>query len=155
MTARRLPQQVGQPPAAGPPVAAVLSHAFWLRRFGGDQSVIGKDVELGNGRARIVGVLAPGFELLLPPRVNAESAPEMWTAARIDVDTANRNNVLYRVIGRLKPGASVGQAQIQTDHIAADLRQHFPIKQTSGLYFHVVPMFDDLVSDVAADESCR
>ena len=52
------------------------------------------------------------------------------------------------MIGRLKPGVSAGQAQIQVDHIAADLRQHFPIKQTAGLYFHVVPMFDDLVGDV-------
>jgi predicted permease len=143
-----VPQAAGQAPAAGPPVAAVLSHAFWQRRFGGNQAVIGKDVELGNGRARIVGVLAPGFELLLPPRINAERAPEMWTAARIDVDAANRNNVVYRVIGRLKPGVSVEQAQVQVDHIAADLRQHFAIKQTAGLYFHVIPMFDDLVGDV-------
>ena len=143
-----VPQQPGQAPAAGPPVAAILSHAFWLRRFGGDPGVIGRDVELGNGRARIIGVLAPGFELLLPPRVNAERAPEMWTAARIDVDNANRNNVLYRVIGRLKPGVSAGQAQIHVDHIAADLRQHFAIKQTAGLFFHVIPMFDDLVGDV-------
>jgi putative ABC transport system permease protein len=141
----QLPNQAGP---AGPPVSAILSHAFWLRRFGGDQSVVGKDVELGNGRARIVGVLAPGFELLLPPRVNIESAPDMWTAARINFETANRNNVVFRVIGRLKPGVGVERAQIQVDRIAADLRQHFAIKQTAGLYFHVIPMFDDLVGDV-------
>jgi|KBSMisStandDraft_5_1062788.scaffolds.fasta_scaffold17287_5 putative ABC transport system permease protein len=143
-----VPQVPNQPPVAGPPVSAIVSHAFWLRRFGGDQTIVGKDVELGNGRARIVGVLAPGFELLLPPRVRVESAPEMWTAARIDFDTANRNNVVFRVIGRLKPGVSSDQAQLVADRIATDLRQHFPIKQTSGLYFHVVPMFDDLVGEV-------
>jgi predicted permease len=143
-----VPQLPNQAAGAQPPVAAILSHAFWVRRFGGDQSVIGKDVELGNGRARVVGVLAPGFELLLPPRVHSESAPDMWTAARIDFDTANRNNVVFRVIGRLKAGVSIEQAQLQADRIATDLRQHFPIKQTAGLYFHVVPMFDDLVGDV-------
>ena len=37
---------------------------------------------------------------------------------------------------------------MQVDRVAADLRQQFPIKQTSGLYFHVVPMFEDLVSGV-------
>ena len=137
-----------QAAAAGPPVPAILSHAFWMRRFGGDQGVVGKDVELGNGRARIVGVLAPGFELLFPPRVHIEGAPEMWTAARINFDTANRNNVVFRVIARLKPSVSVEQAQNQADRIAADLRQHFAIKQTAGLYFHVIPMFDDLVGDV-------
>jgi putative ABC transport system permease protein len=142
------PQVANQPGALGPPVAAIVSHAFWLRRFGGDASIIGKDVELGNGRARIVGVLAPGFELLLPPRVHSERAPEMWTAARINIDTANRNNVVFRVIGRLKPGVSAEQAQLQADRIATDLRAHFPIKQTAGLYFHVIPMFDDLVGDV-------
>src|SRR5213078_2511657 len=51
-------------------------------------------------------------------------------------------------IGRLKPGASVERAQQQVDRVAADLRQHFPIKQTAGLYFHAIPMFDDLVGGV-------
>jgi putative ABC transport system permease protein len=142
------PVVANQPPAVGPPVAALISHAFWLRRFGGDESIVGKDVELGNGRARIVGVLSPGFELLLPPRVHIDGAPDMWTAARFDFEAANRNNVLFRVFGRLKPGVSAEQAQLQADHIATDLRQHFTIKQTSGLYFHVVPMFDDVVGDV-------
>jgi putative ABC transport system permease protein len=134
--------------APQPPVAAILSHAFWQRRYGGDASIVGKEVELGNGHARIVGVLAPGFELLFPPRVHIEAAPDMWTAARINIDTANRNNVLYRVIGRLKAGVTHEQAQLQVDRVASDLRAHFPIKQTAGLYFHIVPMFDDVVGDV-------
>ena len=141
-----VPQVPNQAAVPGPPVAALLSHAFWLRRFGGDPADR-QDVELGNGRARIVGVLAPGFELLLPPRVNVESTGD-GTAARINVDTANRNNVVFRVIGKLKPGVSAGQAQLQADRIAADLRAHFAIKQTAGLYFHVIPLFDDLVGDV-------
>ena len=143
------PVQPGQ--AAAPPnlpIAAIISDAFWQRRFGGDPAIVGRDVELGNGRARIVGVLAPGFELLLPTRVHIERAPEMWTAARINFDTANRNNVLFRVIGRLQPGATLQQAQAQVDRVATDLRQHYAIKQTAGLYFHAVPMFDDLVGDV-------
>jgi putative ABC transport system permease protein len=141
----QLPNQAGP---AGPPVSAIISYAFWQRRFGGDPAIVGHDVELGNGRARIVGVLEPGFEMLFPPRVNVERAPEMWTAARINFATANRNNVVFRVIGRLKPGVSLEQAQTQADRIAADLREHFTIKQTAGLYFHVIPMFDDLVGDV-------
>jgi putative ABC transport system permease protein len=72
----------------------------------------------------------------------------MWTAARINFETANRNNVVFRVVGRLKPGVTIEQAQLQVDRVASDLRAHFAIKQTSGLYFHAVPMFDDLVGDV-------
>src|SRR5438874_39215 len=130
------------------PTIAIISHAFWTRRFGADPSIVGKDVDLGNGRAQIVGVLGPEFEMLFPPRANVERVPDMWTVFRINYETANRNNVVFRGIGRLKPGVTVQQAQMQADRVAADLREHFPIKQTAGLYFHVIPMFDDLVGDV-------
>jgi len=143
------PAQPNQTPAAQqPPLAAIISHAFWQRRYGGDATVVGKEVQLGNNRTLIVGVLAPGFEMLFPPRVNIESAPEMWTAARINFATANRNNVVFRVVARLKASVTVHQAQLQADRVASDLRAHYAIKETSGLYFHVVPMFDDLVGDV-------
>jgi putative ABC transport system permease protein len=130
------------------PAMAIISHGLWQRRYGGDPAVAGRNVELGNNRAVIVGVLAPGFELLFPPRVNVERVPDMWTAARFNFETANRNNVAFRIIGRLRPGATIEQAQARADQVAAELRRQFPIKSSSGLYFHVVPMFDDLVSGV-------
>ena len=141
--------QAGQTPA--PPLAtmAIISHAFWTRRYGGDPGIIGKEVDFGGGgRAQIVGVLARDFEILFPPRANVERVPDMWTATRFNYETANRNNVAFRGIGRLKPGVSIEQAQLQVDRVAADLRQHFPIKQTAGLYFHAIPMFDDVVGEV-------
>ena len=136
------------PPAQQLPGIAIISHSLWQRRYGGDPGIVGRNIELGNNRAQIVGVLAPGFELLFPPRVNVERMPDMWTVARINYDTANRNNVAFRIIARLKPGVTVDQAQAQADRVAADLRQQFTIKGSSGLYFHVVPMFDDLVGGV-------
>jgi len=136
------------PPAQQLPAIAILSHGLWQRRYGGDPAVVGRTVDLGNNRAQIVGVLAPGFELLFPPRINVERVPDMWTVARFNFETANRNNVAFRIIGRLRPGVTLEQAQVQADRVAADLRQQFPIKSSSGLYFHVVPMFDDLVSGV-------
>ena len=147
------PPNQGQaaPGAAAPPrlpAIAIISHWLWMRRYGGDPKVIGKDVDLGGGRAHIVGVLAPDFEVLFPPRANVERLTDMWTAARFNFETANRNNVAFRVVGRLKPGVTVQQAQTLVDRVAADLRKQFPIKQTSGLYFHAVPMFEDLVGDV-------
>jgi putative ABC transport system permease protein len=139
-------QAQGPPPRL--PAIAILSHGLWMRRFGGDPSIVGRDIDFGGGRAHIVGVLAPGFELLFPPRANMERVPDLWTAARINYETANRNNVAFRVIGRLKPGVTIDQAQAQADRVAADLRKQFPIKTTAGLYFHVVLMYEDLVSGV-------
>ena len=130
------------------PAIAIISHGLWQRRYGGDPNVIGKGVDLGGGRAEIVGVLPPDFELLFPPRANVERVPDMWTAARINYETANRNNVAFRVIARLRPDATIEQAQQQVDRLASELRKQFPIKQTAGFYMHVVPMFDDIVSGV-------
>src|SRR5262249_42288953 len=90
---------------------------------------------------------APDFELLFPPRANMDRA-DMWTAARINYETFNRNNVVFRVIGRLKPGVSYEQAHVQVERVSTDLRAQFPIKATSGLHFRAVPMFDDIVSGV-------
>jgi putative ABC transport system permease protein len=143
------PPSAGQGPASQRlPAIAILSHGFWMRRYGGDPAIVGKSIDLGGGRAQIVGVLSPGFELLFPPRANVERVPDMWTAARINYETANRNNVSFRVIGRLKRGVTIEQAQAQVDRVGDDLRKTFPIKQTAGLYFHVLPMFDDLVGGV-------
>ncbi|HWW87511.1 MAG TPA: ABC transporter permease [Vicinamibacterales bacterium] len=139
--------QPGQTPTLLPAIA-IISHGFWLRRFGGDPRVVGTSVDLGAGQAQIVGVLPVDFEMLFSPRANIERVPEMWTATRIDYATANRNNVVFRAIGRLKRGITLEQAQVRVDQIATDLRQHYPAKQSYGLYFHAIPMFDDLVRGV-------
>src|ERR1051325_8459495 len=48
------------------PAIAILSHEFWQRRYGSDPNIIGRNIDLGGGRAQVVGVAAPGFELLFP-----------------------------------------------------------------------------------------
>jgi putative ABC transport system permease protein len=136
------------PPPPPPPALAVLSHAFWQRRFGGDPQVLGKIVRVGGGTAEIIGVLEPDFELLYPPDLGVERRPDMYFPLRIDWARASRINVFLRVLGRLKPGVSVLQAQSQVDAIVADLRRRFPIKETAGLRWRVEPMQSYLVADV-------
>ena len=105
-------------------------------------------VDVPNGRAEIVGVLAPEFELLFPPSTDVERNPDIYAALRINYATASRTNVFLRMIGRLKPGVTLPQAQQQLDNIAADLRRRFPIKETAGLHLRAEWMRDDLVADV-------
>jgi len=140
------PGAVTQPPPL--PTMAVLSYEFWQRRYGGNESIVGKTIEFGNGRADIVGVLAPGFELLFPPGTNVEPRPDILVANRVNYETGSRNNVFLRVIARLKPGVSFDQAQSELDRLSADLRARFPIKQTANSNFRIEPMHADLVSDV-------
>ena len=130
------------------PTMAIISYEFWQRRYGGDESIVGKSVEFGNGRAEIVGVLAPGFELLFPPGTNVDPRPDIIVANRVNYQTGSRNNVFLRVIAKLKPGVSFDQAQSELDRLSADLRSRFPIKQTAYSNFRIEPMHADLVADV-------
>ena len=130
---------------------AILSNDYFQQRFGGDRSIVGKPlpVSAAFGPApMVVGVLAPGFELLFPPEVNIEQFPSVWLAARIPYDVANRNNVQWRAIGRLKPGVSIVQAQAEAETIAQKIREENTIAKTAGQYFRLVPMKQHLVDEV-------
>ena len=65
---------------APPPAVAILSHAYWLRRYGGDPKVLGQRIP-GGPRAEIVGVLAPGLELLFPSGANVRVRTAGWRIA--------------------------------------------------------------------------
>jgi putative ABC transport system permease protein len=135
------------PAAPAVPQMVILSYEYWQRRWGGDPQVLGKS--LGNQQGtRIVGVLEPGFELLFPPDVNMEQKPDFWQAVRIPYDTANRNNVQWRLIGRLKPGVTVEQAQRDAERVAAEIRRTDTIANTAGSYIRIVPMKEHLVAGV-------
>ncbi|HWO02857.1 MAG TPA: ABC transporter permease [Blastocatellia bacterium] len=144
--AAQQPAQANQPPQL--PTIVILSNEFWQRRYGGDPGVIGRNIDVGGQRSQVVGVLAPGFELLFPPGTNIERAPDIWAANRIDFEGGSRLNVFLRLIGRLNKGATIQQARTQVEEVASDLRQRFPIKQTSDLHFRVEPMQEDLIADV-------
>ena len=130
------------------PDNVILSDAFWRRRYGADKNIIGKTIELGGGTAHVVGVLAPGAELLFPPAVNVDRNPDVWEALRMDMANTPRSSVFLRVIGRLKPNVTVEQAQTQIDQVSTDIQQRFPLKKTADVWFRLEPMGKDLVADV-------
>ena len=83
------PGAAGNAPAANAPpplpTYVILSNEYFQSRFGGDRSMIGKTLPVAAAFGPppvIVGVLAPGFELLFPPQANMEQFPSVWIAAR-------------------------------------------------------------------------
>ena len=101
-----LPAPGAQPPPPLPNIA-ILSYEFWQRRYGGNESIVGKSIEFGNGRADIVGVLAPSFEILFPPGTNVDPRPDILIASRVNYETGSRNNVSLRVIAQAEAGRVV------------------------------------------------
>ena len=146
-----MPQPLAAPPLgavdAPLPAFAILSHDYWQRRYGGDRHVVGQRLPVGS-RPEIVGVLAPGLELLLPPATNVERRPDIWVANRLAYDNANRNTFGLRPIGRLRAGATVARAQQEVDAVAARIRDAHPISRGGGFHARLEPMHATLVDAV-------
>lgn len=134
----------GPPPL---PAVAILSHEYWQRRYGGDPAVLGQRIP-GGPRPEIVGVLAPGFELLFPPASSVERRPDVWIANRLNYNNANRNTFGLRPVGRLQAGVAVARAQEEVDAVSARIREQFPVSKGSGFHARLEPMHKTLVDEV-------
>src|SRR6516165_6709794 len=131
------------------PQVAILSHEYFMRRFGGNQAVIGQTMQFtGRPGPVIAGVLAPGFHLYFPPDASEEAAPDIWLANRLAYDAADRNGFSIRPVARLREGVTLKHAQEAADIVAADGRKHFPIDQTAGYYINLEPIQAHLVAAV-------
>jgi len=131
------------------PVMAIISYEYFQRRFGSNPAAIGQSLNKGKSFSpQIVGVLEPHFQIYFPPSADLEAAPDIWIANRLGYDAAQRNGVSMRVIGRLRPGITIGRAQAAVDQVAADARKNFTIENTAGYAIRVEPMRQHLVSEV-------
>jgi len=136
-------------PAQRLSVMAIISYEYFQRRFGSNPAAIGQSLNKGKPFSpQIVGVLEPHFQIYFPPSADLEAAPDIWIANRLGYDAAQRNGVSMRVIGRLRPGITIGRAQASADQVAADARKNFTIENTAGYAIRVEPMRQHLVSEV-------
>jgi predicted permease len=121
--------------------AVVLTHRLWQERLGGAPGVVGDTVVLNDESYRVVGIMPPGFTY--PPYMNdidfylplGQSA-EQWRNQR-------GNHIVLLVLGRLKPGRTVGQARADMERVAIGLEQEYP-QYNTGTRVHVVPLRERL-----------
>ena len=101
---------------------AILSYGFWQRRFGGDESAIGRSIHLNGASYTIVGVMPASFshQYASPYGHN----PEMWLAG-IALSSPHLWND-YFGLGRLKQGVSLDQAEKRMDQVSVRLEQAYP-----------------------------
>ncbi len=126
----------------------VLSNALWQRLYAGQDSALGKDLRINGNPYTVVGVMPLEFSFLVPDVLLWR--PLAFTPEQ-KADTARHSNN-FQMIGRLKPGASLEQAQAQINALNAANMERFPeLKQVlldAGFSTRVVPLQDDLISDI-------
>ena len=124
----------------------MLSYSLWQELYGGDRSVIGKELRIYGNLYAIVGVMPEGF-LFLDPGIRLWR-PLAFTAEQKQEYHSNS----WEMIGRLKPGASMEQAQAQVDALnRANLDlvpQLKPLLVNAGFHTEVHRLQDEVVKDV-------
>jgi predicted permease len=135
------------PPPPRLPTIGIISYDFWQRAFGGDPSVVGRTITVG-GPVQVVGVASPRAELIFPVSMQVERHPDVWTALRVNFEEGSRQNVAYRLIGRLKPNASLATARAEIARVTADLQARFPNDKTAGVTYHVESLKEYVVAGV-------
>lgn len=104
---------------------AVISHSLWQRRFGGAPDVVGKTMKFDAGTWQILGVMPEGFEY----PVGTVRPTEMWVPYVVPASQkvrGNSRNFGLLVVGRLKAGATIEQAQQQLTAIHAGIKEKYP-----------------------------
>ena len=120
---------------------ALLSHAFWQAEFGGDESAVGKTIELDSEPYVVIGVMPAGFQFPL------EGSDAILPIGFNDKVMTQRGAHYLRVLGRLKPDLSLRQANDDLGRIMAELRRLYPDKDAKwGV--RAEPFGDSLVGDV-------
>jgi len=107
----------------GGPLVALISYRLWQNAFGGDPAVVGRDLMLNGARHSIVGVMPERFAF----PIGESFTVDVWAPMRIDPDLPVYDHSVW-MLGRLKPGVSLTQAQAELATLVA--------RATVGSAFH-------------------
>ena len=108
-------------PGAQP--VAVLTHAYWMQRFGGDSSIVGQPLTLDKKSVMVIGVLqpAPFFPDRIDALLNMVNSQHHVSAMMVE----GRSHRMTEMVARLAPGATVEQARTQVDVVYAGMRSEY------------------------------
>lgn len=128
----------------------VLTHGTWTTHFGADRSIVGRDIRLNGEPYRVTGVLPADVEI---PAVGVSMlVPFAFTPVQMTDDA--RGNEFSSMIARLRPGATIEQANGQMKAIIARNAERLPASRpfwtSSGFGGFAIPLRDQLVGDTRA-----
>jgi putative ABC transport system permease protein len=118
----------------------ILSHAYWRQHFGGDKSIVGRQIQLNGEAYTVIGVMPASFTF--------PTFAQIWTPLTLSSDERNVRGIHdYLAIGRLKPGVSLQQANAELGTISQNLAAAYPADDKDWGAM-AVPLRDELVGDV-------
>jgi putative ABC transport system permease protein len=129
----------------------VITWRLFEQRFGGDRSVVGRVVSVDGRVTTIVGVLPREFRFLLPSGdlTGMSGEAEAFTPAVLspELQTRGRSILVMYVVGKLKPGVSIGQARAELQSIQDRVARENPSMRDfySGAELRVTPLQEKLV----------
>lgn len=106
----------------GPPVA-VIGHALWQARFGGDPSIVGRLVMLNDVPTEVVGVMPQGFRLPSDFTADAAEPTALWRPLRVGPPNLSRTNHQFYAAAVLAPGQTPATATAELQAITARLTE--------------------------------
>jgi predicted permease len=122
----------------------ILSHGLWEQLYAGDKSALGRTLRMSGRPYTIVGVMPAQFNFIDPD-------VRLWMPLALSAEekTVHHNNN-WRYIGRLKPGATLEQAQAQVNVLNQENLERFPeMKElliNAGFHTAVKPLQDLLIA---------
>jgi predicted permease len=138
----------------GRPSTAVLTDGMWARHFGRDPHIIGQSIIINGQTYEVVGILPQSFSLsqeTLPLLYGTEQAEIFLPLPLTPAEASQvRDHEDYNIVGKLKPGVTLPQAQAEMDVITARLRRDFPenYPANGGLTFSTVLLLEQVVGNV-------
>jgi putative ABC transport system permease protein len=134
-------------PGAAPVV--ILNENLWRSRFGADPGILGRSINLDKRAFRVVGIMPAQFRSPI-----LSNKQDIWIPVSQDSLFGNwlgrRGGHWMGVIGRLKPGVSIAQAQAQMDTVSARLAHEFP-NDNAGWRLRVQPLKGVMVGDLKTE----
>jgi predicted permease len=123
--------------AGGKDPFIVLGYSYWQKRFGGDPTIVGKQALIDGQEATIIGVAPRGFQGT-NFALDFDGYVPLNMMSEEDAAWNDRKSAALVVMGRLKPGVSLRQAQSSVNVIAERLAEQYPATD-KGVTVRVIP----------------
>jgi putative ABC transport system permease protein len=125
----------------------IFSHGLWKRAFGSDPRIVGQQVSLAGRSHTLLGIMPPGWKFPLQGEFREHSDYIAPLEPLVATEVSRRASHFLRLIGRLKPGVTARQAELELKPIAARMAQQFPdTNNDRGVV--VIPLHEDVVGEV-------